>query len=86
MRAQAEKIPMLSRSHNAEPTVGDMLSWRIVHGLSDLAISGSFSRAVPDQIDGQLGVLTRVMAAMGLASERWLNPFELTFAWLGETD
>ncbi|MEM9975605.1 MAG: hypothetical protein AAF771_15615 [Pseudomonadota bacterium] len=65
---------MLSRSHNAEPTVGDMLSWRIVHGLSDLAIAGHFSRAVPDQFDGQLGVLTRVMAAMGLSFRAVIKP------------
>ena len=46
-------------------STGDMLSWGLVHGLSELAIADHFDGTLPEDIDGKLDALIKVMAAMG---------------------
>ena len=65
LREQAEGIPMFTASGKGKLSTGDMLSWGLVHGLSELAIADHFDGTLPEGIEGKLDALTKVMAAMG---------------------
>ena len=65
LREQSKKIPMFTASGKGNLSTGDMLSWGLVHGLSELAIADHFDGTLPEDIDGKLDALIKVMAAMG---------------------